>query len=39
MGIFQKECLWNIGAKLAKNYKMVFMDYDTSPIGDSDWFL
>lgn len=33
-GLFQKECLWNIGASFAKNNKLVFVDYDTSPIGD-----
>ena len=37
-GVFQKECLWNIGAKLAVNNKMIFIDYDTSPAGDVDWF-
>ena len=37
-GLFQKECLWNIGASFAKNNKLVFVDYDTSPIGDEDWF-
>ena len=36
--IFQKECLWNIGLKLATNEKIMFLDYDTSPIGDCDWF-
>lgn len=36
--IFQKECLWNIGVKLADYEKLVFIDYDTAPIGDCNWF-
>lgn len=36
--LFQKECLWNIGAKIAKNEKLMFIDSDIAPIDDIDWF-
>ena len=36
--LFQKEHLWNIAAKQAKNEKLMFIDSDIAPVDDVDWF-
>lgn len=36
--LFQKEHLWNIGAKMATHEKLMFIDSDVAPIDDQDWF-
>lgn len=36
--VFQKEALWNIGAKLSTCDKLIFADYDISPDKNIDWF-
>lgn len=36
--LFQKEHLWNIAAKRAKNEKLMFVDSDIAPLEDVDWF-
>jgi hypothetical protein len=36
--LFQKEHLWNMAAKMAKNEKLMFIDSDMSPLEDVDWF-
>ena len=36
--LFQKEHLWNIAAKRAKNEKLMFLDSDIAPMEDVDWF-
>lgn len=36
--LFQKECLWNAAAKMARNEKLMFVDSDIAPKGDVDWF-
>lgn len=36
--LWQKENLWNIGAKRAKYDKLMFIDSDVSPLNDQNWF-
>lgn len=36
--IFHKEGLWNYGAKMANNDRMVFLDADFYPVDTAEWF-
>lgn len=36
--LFQKECLWNVAAKMADTPKLLFLDSDLSPMANCDWF-
>lgn len=36
--LFQKECIWNQVAKIAKHDRLMFIDSDIAPTKDVDWF-
>ncbi|MBR4674195.1 MAG: hypothetical protein IKP00_07005 [Victivallales bacterium] len=36
--LFQKEALWNLGAKLTDAEKMLFIDADSQPVETTDYF-
>ena len=36
--LFQKEALWNLGAKLTDANKLLFLDNDVEPVGTDDYF-
>lgn len=37
-GLFQKEALWNIGARFVDGSRLLFIDSDCSPLGTCDYF-